>query len=709
MNKPFAALLLAAALIPLLDGLNTLHGQRIADPYRWLENANSAETKAFVEAENKVAMDYLKQDSKREAYKQTAGQLQEDKELEHIYKGSKYYFTTFLGTGSSEVRAIYRQKSLKGKQELFIDKHTLSKNGTLFVGAFEHSPSGKFLAYSTGPGFSEKTIRVVCTEDVEGLCKDKGHTTDVVQGGTRSHVTWTNDERGFFYTKSAKPSDKQASSDADPDQDEMVYYHRLGTQQQQDQLITLPSGAAGRITTIKISSDGKWLMIDFLANGTVTLWVAPMDEAGKGVHQKLSFRKLVNTGSFVYSYLATIGSRFYFSDTRIGSQSKVVAYDVNAPNDGFVGVIPAGSKYEISSAHTIAHKYVLVEYFQNGVNAAAIHDLATGKHVRDIELPPGMKRIIETRPQENEIFFNHESLLNSQVVYRYTLTSKAPLAFHESKLPGFDASTFEMRQVSVAGKNGASFPMFIAARKGIQLDGSHPTLLRFYPQPSPINGLFNKLGAAFMKHFRGVYAFAHIGYGSPEDGATGKDHVKYRFQNYIDSIKCAAVYLAQHNYTKPELLIIHGRGSEGTAVAAAVNQAPDHFGCALIEEGIMDLPGLSRNADSFFSQSTFGKPEEKEDFDHMRLYSPLQHVDGTRTYPAMLLTTSPDANFVSPWHSYKMAAELQHKLPKNPRPLMLRVEDYYKGNTNVPRALLAAEMVDELAFIATSLGLQSKA
>ncbi|RKP22981.1 prolyl oligopeptidase, partial [Syncephalis pseudoplumigaleata] len=653
--------------------VDTLHGQRIADPYRWLENANSTETKAFVEAENKVAMDYLKQDSKWEAYKQTAGQLWDQEMVQYIRKKPNYYFTSIYSRGNNNHHAIYRHKTLNGKKELFLNMDMPSQNGFFYAGYSVHSPSGKFLAYAADSNSEEATIRVVCAEDVEGLCKDKGPTADVVQGDINVPFIWTHDERGFFYTKSVKSSDKQASSDANAGTGNTLYYHRLGTQQSQDQLISLPPEAQGWISTVDLSSDGKWLMISLRGDSTTSLWVAPMDQNSKGVPQKPSFRMLADMGNDNYSYIATQGDLFYFVVNEGRPQCRVIAYDVNAPNGQFVDVIPAKDGHQISSAYAIARNHILVQYFQGGVSTLVVYEMGTNKHARDIKLPLGSVKNIWARPDDGEVFFSHESLLSPETVYRYDFASNALSTISEAKIPGFDASTFEVRQVSVAGKNGASFPMFIAARKGIQLDGSHPTLISVLPRNGPTYpSWFNNLGGVFMQHFRGVYVLIRTSNGSPGDSDADKKNGQQPFQHNIDNIKSASAYLAQHKYTKPALLAVHGKSFEGTAVAAALNQAPDQLGCALIERGVMDLPRLPREAQSIPLQQPFGDPEEKEDFDRMLKYSPLQHVDGNRHYPAMLFITNTEPFRNVPWHSYKMVAQLQHKLPNNPRPLMLR-------------------------------------
>ncbi|RKP22898.1 prolyl oligopeptidase, partial [Syncephalis pseudoplumigaleata] len=686
--------------------IDTLHGQQIADPYRWLENANSTETKAFVEAENKVAMDYLKQDSKQAAYKQTIGQLKSYDEVRYIRKRPNYYFTNIQVKEDKKRFRIYRQKTLKGKKELFLELGAPDQDGPFYVGNPKHSPTGKFLVYSIGPYPHNTITRVACAEKVKGLCEDKGHTTDVIEGPSAFHITWSHDDRGFFYTKSVKPSDKQASSDANAGPGNALYYHRLGTQQSQDQLISLPPGIAGWISAVDLSSDGNWLMISLNNNSTTSLWVAPMDQNSKGVPQKPSFRKLADTGEGSYSYIGTHGSRLYFLTHWSTSQSKVVAYDVNAPNGQFVDVFTARNGHEITGAYAFARNHILVGYIQGGISTLAVYEMGTGKHVRDIPLPVGMVYSVWAQPEDGEVFFGCESLLNPETIYRYDFASEALSTINEAKVSGFDAAAFEVRQVSVAGKNGASFPMFIAARKGIQLDGSHPAMISALPRNGPTYApWFNNLGGVFMQHFRGIYVLASIDYVPPGDSGSDKKNGQHQFQHDIDNIKSASAYLAQHKYTKPALLTVHGTSAEATAVAAAVNQAPDQFGCALIERGVMDLSRLPRDDRDFTLQHPFGNPAKKEDFDRMLKYSPLQNIDDNRTYPAMLLITNTDPFHNVPWHSYKMAAELQHKLPKNPRPLMLR--EYSIGNNW--SAYHSTRLADMLSFIATSLGLKQNA
>ncbi|RKP22724.1 hypothetical protein SYNPS1DRAFT_25424, partial [Syncephalis pseudoplumigaleata] len=217
-------------------------------------------------------------------------------------------------------------------------------------------------------------------------------------------------------------------------------------------------------------------------------------------------------------------------------------------------------------------------------------------------------------------------MLNPQTVYHYNFATDARSTISEARLPGFDASAFEVRQVSVAGKNGASFPMFIAARKGIQLDGSHPTLVSPLSVSVPwYTPWFSNLGGAFMKHFRGIYVLASIDYVPPGNSGSDKKNGQQPFQHDIDNIKSASAYLTQHKYTKPELLTAYGGSIEGTAVAAAVNQAPNQFGCAVIEDSLLDLSRLTREALSRFWPQPFGNPEKKEDFDRMIKTSPLQH------------------------------------------------------------------------------------
>ncbi|RKP23452.1 prolyl oligopeptidase [Syncephalis pseudoplumigaleata] len=680
--------------------IDTLHGQRIADPYRWLENANSTETKTFVEAENKVAMDYLKQDSRREVYKQTFDQIGNVDQILSIIKKSRYYFTSGSFKDRKNKLTIYRQKSLDAKRELFFDVDIAHKDGTQFLFSHGYSMNGKFINYVGGKEYSQTTIRVVCAEDVEGLCKDKGHAPDVIEGAA-DWVEWL-DDVGFFYTVSCaailprlpKDSGEQAPSgtDASASPGEMLYYHAIGTPQSADQLIFQASDSDTYVSSVDYSTDGKWAIVSFDSNGVITPWMLPLDPTKKALPKKPALRRLVNDSKNSYSYIAasaaTHGSRLYFVANKGKPQSKVVAYDMNAPNGGFVDVIPASSKYIIEGASGITSNYMLVRSIEGGVSKLAVHELGTDKSVRNTLLPVGVVNSVWTQPRDGEVFLICNSLLYPQIIYRYDFATNALSVVRRSAIAGFDASAFEVRQVSVKDKKGASFPMTIAARKGIKLDGSHPTLMLAREGP-PQSYLpqFTDSGFFFMKHFHGVLAIPYLSNVAPPTSSQSGNAPQHNYQPDIDRLERATHYLEKQGYTKPALLAVQGEGDGGTVVAAAESA-----------EGYVRV--------------NMGDPSKKRDFDTMRQYSPLHHVSANRTYPAMLLMApaDPEGKGAS-WHSYKMAAELQHKLPSNPRPLMLREypgpsDQYSLSLTLVPSKDM---LFDTLSFIAVSLGLQCRA
>ncbi|RKP24119.1 prolyl oligopeptidase, partial [Syncephalis pseudoplumigaleata] len=688
--------------------IDTLHGQRIADPYRWLETANSTETKAFVEAENKVAMDYLKQDSKREAYKQTIDQIHKADQILGIGKRPNYYFMGGSFNGRLDKLTVYRQKSVDAEREHFFDVDAFYKNGTQFLRTYDYSYAGRFFSYVGGSAKGEYTICLVCAEDVEGLCKDKGYAPDVIEGAV-DLVEWMKDDVGFFYTRLPKGSGEQASSgtDASASQGEMLYYHAIGTPQSADQLIFQASDSTSSISSVDLSTDSSRLVVTTEKSGISTPWAAQLDQDSKGVPQKPALRKLVNDSKNSYSYAAHKGSRLYFVVNKGKPQSKVVAYDMNAPNGGFVDVIPASSKYIIEGASGIASNYTLVHYAHDGISTAAIHELATGKHVRNIPLPVGIASTVLGRTRCSEVFISLKTPLDPQTIYRYDFASNTLSLFHKTKLPGFDASEFEVRQVSVTGKKGTSFPMIIAARKGIKLDGSHPALLRtFLPSGSWLTPWISHLEVIFVKHFHGVLAFPYLSNVAPPASGQGGNAPQHNYQPDIDRLERATHYLEKQGYTKPALLAVQGEGDGGTVVAAAVNQAPDRFGCAVTAMGFMDLLRYRQSSAEGYVRVNMGDPSKKRDFDTMRQYSPLHHVSANRTYPAMLLMApaDPEGKGAS-WHSYKMAAELQHKLPNNPRPLMLRVHPSTSNLYSLSKAYSEDMLLDTLSFIATSLGL----
>ncbi|KAI9591752.1 prolyl oligopeptidase, partial [Syncephalis fuscata] len=625
--------------------VETIHGHKIADPYRWLEDTKSNETKAFVKDQNKLTDSYLSRNSQRDAYTSAVRvtELSSRDWMSAPVKAGNYYFT-FYQSNSDNLSILYKQKSLNAEKTVFLDPNQWDKNNPVTLNRDLFSNSGKYFGYIIRKSGNDwGTIRVRCVED-SPHCKAGQDATDEVKWLKLFDIAWSHDELGFFYTRYPEPSggDKAANTKTSSRENAKVYYHRLGTQQSSDQLIVEYPEAPTYNTFALTSDDGRWLVIRVTDNKrNEDVWMARMGKDGS-VPKNITFNKIANDMNGYHNYITNVGDRFYFYS------------DKNAPRSkGFIDLIPQHEKDILNDAYPVGGDYLLLNYMKDAKNVLSIHQLSTGKKI---------------------LFFSVQSFLSRGTIYRYDAKSNTLSVVNELKTPGFNPEEFETRQVFVKSKDNVEFPMFITARKGISLDKSHPTILFSDGSSSQSQKpQFNTLWGVFLKHFNGIVAVANIRGGGEYGSEWRKDGMLQKKQNTFDDFQSAAKYLSEQGYTKPSLLTLQ--------VTTAANQAPE----------LLDA---------------IGNPDVKSDFEYLLRYSPLHNVNANKTYPALLLNTPDQLDFIATLHSYKLAAELQYKLPKNPNPLMLRIIENYEANGLSIAAVQVAQTVDKLSFMAISLNLK---
>ncbi|KAI9596043.1 prolyl oligopeptidase [Syncephalis fuscata] len=687
----------------------TLHGNEVADPYRWLEEPDSEETKAFVDAENAVTTAYLNRCQEREAYKNALTKVYDYEKMGTPFKHGDHYYV-FHNSGLQAQSILYQQKSVDGERTVFFDPNTLEKDGTAALSTYSFSESGKLFGYAISRSGSDwVTIHVRCAEDgPQGKAGED--LVDEIQWAKFTGVVWSHDELGFFYLRYPEPNvgKDKAGTETGSNQNATTYYHRLGTPQSEDQIITALPEFPDQMPHAVITDDGRWLLMSISesCDPVNKLWFARLDEGGR-VPQQLTFNKVVDNFDARYSYITNDGDRFYLITNANAPRYKVVTYDLAAPEQGFVDLIPQHEKDVLETAEVVAGNHLCLHYLKDVKTALYIHRLETGEKICDIPIPIGT--IVESagRRKDQEYFFKFLSYLNPGVIYRYDFTTNALSTFYKTSLTGFDGDEFETREVFVKSKDGVSFPMFITVRKGVTLDGSHPTLLYGYGGFSiSIQPAFSPSWVTFLKHFKGVVAIANIRGGGEYGEAWHQDGMLHKKQNVFDDFQSAAQYLCTEGYTKPGLLSIKGGSNGGLLVAACVNQAPELFGCGLAAVGVMDMLRFHKFTIGHAWKSDYGNPDVKEDFEYILRYSPLHNVCSNKTYPALLLTTSDHDDRVVPLHSYKLIAELQHKLAMNPNPLMIRIDTKAGHGAGKPTAKKIDEWADEYAFMSVALTLK---
>ncbi|RKP11067.1 prolyl endopeptidase-like protein [Thamnocephalis sphaerospora] len=690
------------------DTVETLHGHTIADPYRWLEDPDSEETKAFVEAQNAITFDYIGKCSQRGDLKEKLTKLYDYARSSCPFKrGSSYYY--FHNSGLQAQSVLYQLKSLDAEKTMFFDPNVLEKDGTAALNTYSFSDSGHLFGYGISRSGSDwMTLHVrVAADGVHG--KAGADLVDEIQWAKFTGITWSHDDQGFFYGRFPEPSVEKdkAGTETGSNLNAMLYYHRLGTPQSEDQLIVRDPDHPHYMFGAEVTDDGRWLVVTTTrdCDPVNRVWVAPLEDGGR-VPKQLEFRFVVDNFDAAYDYITNDGSLFYFKTNADAPRYKVVTYDLDRPERGFVDLIPQHDKDVLDTVGVVAGDKLFVHYLRDVKSVLDLHQLQTGEKVRNLPLPIGSLAGLSGRQRDRELFFKFASYLNPGVIYRYDADADAISTFLTTEVAGFDGDAFETKQVFVRSKDGVEFPMFITARKGIPLDGSRPAILYGYGGFNiPLQPSFSPAWVAFAKYFDGVVAIANLRGGGEYGEAWHKDGMLHKKQNVFDDFQSAAKYLADHHYTQPNRLAIHGGSNGGLLVGACVNQAPELFGCGLAAVGVMDMLRFHKFTIGHAWKSDYGDPDVKKDFEYIRAYSPLHNVRADVTYPSVLLTTSDHDDRVVPLHSYKLIAELQHTLPDNKNPLMIRVETKAGHGAGKPTAKQIEEWVDKFAFIATSLGI----
>ena len=670
------------------DQLDNYHGTNVADPYRWLEDANSAETKSWVDAQNKVTQAYLAQIPQREAIRQRLTQLWNYERYSVPEKeGGRYFYTRNDGLQNQSV--LYTLKKLGDTPRVLLDPNTLAADGTVALAGAEVSPDGKLLAYSiaaSGSDWNEIKVRDIETgKDLE----------DHIKWVKFSSTAWTKDDKGFFYSRYDEP--KEATKLADVNYFQKLYFHRIGTPQSADTLVyDRPDqkewGFGGQTT-----DDGRYLVI------TTTKGTAPK--------YRISYKDLSKPDSKVvdlidnfdagYEFIDNIGSVFYFSTDRNAPRKRIVAIDVAKPLETNWKEIVAESSDTLVGADIVNQQLVL-EYLKDARSVVRVVDLK-GKTVREIALPGiGSVGGLQGKKDDTETFFSFTGYTTPTTIYRLNLKDGKSSVFRQPKV-AFDPADYETRQQFYTSRDGTKVPMFIVSKKGLKLDGSNPTYLYGYggfnisltPAFSPANLAWMEMG--------GVYVVANLRGGGEYGEAWHQAGTRLQKQNVFDDFIGAAEWLVSNKVTSPQKLAIGGGSNGGLLVGAAMTQRPDLFGAALPAVGVMDMLRFHKFTIGWAWTSDYGSSENADEFKALVKYSPLHNLKPGTCYPATLVTTADHDDRVVPAHSFKYAAAAQ-AAQGGSAPILIRIETKAGHGAGKPMTKVIEETADRWAFLVRVLG-----
>ncbi|MGQ9737252.1 MAG: prolyl oligopeptidase family serine peptidase [Armatimonadota bacterium] len=676
--------------------VDVYHGTSVPDPYQWLENTESAETKAWIEAQNALTIPYLHSLLHREPLKRILTRRWNYPRYGIPFKRGRRYFH-FKNDGLQNQAVLYWQPTLTGKPRVLLDPNLLSPDGTVSVSSVAVSEDGRWLAYGLSQAGSDwQQIKVRSVETGEDLPDD-------LCWVKFSSIAWTKDGKGFFYCRYPEPHE-DASPMWHPNLNQKVYYHRLGTSQTADILILERPDKPEWRYSVTVSEDGRYAVIGVTEAGPKNLvYVIDLQRSGQP-NVKAPVQPLIDTFEASYQFLGNDGTLFYFRTDLNAPRGRVIAIDLNhRDKQHWKTVSPEGE--DTLQAVTLMGKQMAVVTLHNATSRVCIYTLK-GEFVREIPLPTlGTCSGFVGRRSQEEFFYSFTSFVHPHTIYRYDVRTGASTVFHAPDIEGLDPAQYETKQVWFRSKDGTRVPMFIVHRKGIKRDGANPTLLYGYGGFNISLTPFFSVSYLVWLENGGILAVPNLRGGGEFGEEWHQAGTKEHKQNVFDDFIAAAEYLINHRYTSPQKLAIRGGSNGGLLVGAVICQRPELFGVALPAVGVMDMLRYHRFTIGSAWKEDYGTSDDPQMFRVLFAYSPYHNLKPGVRYPATLVTTGDHDDRVMPAHSFKFTARLQ-EVQAGPEPVLIRIQTRTGHGAGKPTSLIIEEEADVMAFTMYHLGME---
>jgi prolyl oligopeptidase len=662
-----------------VDQIDDYFGTKVADPYRWLEDDNAEDTKAWVEAQNKVTFGYLDTIPYRPAIKARLTEIYNYPRYSSPFRVGEHYFF-YKNDGLQNQSVCYIQTGLDGTPEVFFDPNALSPDGTVRLGIIGPSGNDKYLALSRGEAGSDwSEIRVMDIATKQEL-------PDRIMWNKFSGAAWHGD--GFYYSGYDKPAAGEELKAKNEFQ--KVFYHKLGDPQEKDTLVWEDREHPLRYVGAGTTEDEKWLILG-VSEGTSGSEVWVKDLAKKDAEFTMLFKGF----EFDASPLEVVDGKFLVHTNADAPNFRVVAIDPADPaKEKWQTVIP--EKPEVLNGAGTAGGYLFANYLKDANTKIFQHRL-DGTPVREIELPAlGTAGGFGGKRDEKVMFYTFTSFTYPSTIYKFDPAIGASEVFRKPEVK-FDPSAYETKQVFYTSKDGTKVPMFIVHKKGLALDGKNPTLLYAY-------GGFNiSMQPAFsvaniiLLENGGVYALANIRGGGEYGETWHKGGMLDKKQSVFDDFIAAGEYLIREKYTSTPRLAIQGGSNGGLLVGAAMAQRPDLFGVAFPAVGVMDMLRFHKFTVGWGWAVEYGSSDKEDQFGYLYKYSPLHNLKPGVCYPATMVTTADHDDRVVPAHSFKFAATLQ-AAQACAKPVIIRIETRSgHGSSNLSKAI--EDLTDQWSFM----------
>jgi prolyl oligopeptidase len=665
------------------DKVHTWFGTEVPDPFFWLEDDQSKETKAWITAQNTVTQAYLSEIPFRSQIRKRIEELYNyERYGAPSHEGDRYYFSKNDGLQNQSV--IYVQNNLDDESaEVFLDPNTFSEDGTASMSSLDFSKDGSLLAYSISEGGSD--WREVLVMDV----KSRTIISDTLKDIKFSGIAWYKNE-GFYYSSYDKP--REGSDLSGITQYHKVYYHKLGTSQKDDQLVFGGEQMPMRYIFASITDDDRYLILS-AAQGTSgnQLFIKDLSK------ENSEFIQMVDDFENDHSVVYTNGDELYIFTNQNAPKGRLVKVNANNPHQkNWMEFIPEGDL--VLQTVSSGGNQIFLNYMRDA-SSEIVHIDNTGNTLRKIKLPGiGTASGFSGKRKDKELFYYFTSFNYPTAVFRYRMEDGNSEIFRKSELV-FDTDRFEVKQELYTSKDGTKVPMFIVHKKGIERNGDLPVLLYGYGGFNiSLTPTFSIRTAAWLD-MGGVYAQPALRGGGEYGEEWHKAGTQLRKQNVFDDFISAAEYLIAEKYTNPSKIAILGGSNGGLLVGASMLQRPDLFKVAIPLVGVLDMLRYHKFTAGAGWIPDYGCADSsRQMFEYLKGYSPVHNVKPDTEYPAVLIATADHDDRVVPAHSFKFAAALQHYNPESTNPLLIRIETRAGHGAGKPTGMIIDELADLFSF-----------
>ncbi|PYX57824.1 MAG: S9 family peptidase [Acidobacteria bacterium] len=669
----------------------TLHGTRIVDNYRWLEDGKNPETQKWVDAEMSYTRAVLDPLPGREQIHKRLTELLTIGNINVPQIGGKYYFYT-RRDGMQNQPVLYVREGLNGQDRVVVDANQLAADGTIALDWFEPSEHGKYVAYGTSPSGSEmSTLHIIETKTGKLLPDTIGRTR-------AASIAWKLDNSGFYYTRYPKKGDVAEGQEM---YNRHIFYHELGSDPADDPLIFGEGRDAEDWPNVTLSNDGRWLLIQVEQGWTKTeLFLVDMKS------DKPASR--VTTGkNFLYGGQVFDGKLFITTNEDAPRYRVFVTDATNFDRENWKEIIPQTDA--VLQGTGVFGGKLFAQYEQNASSQIKLFDLE-GKKISDLALPTiGTVFGSGGKWDRDELFYGFQSFTVAPSIYHYDLKDGSTSLWTKVDAPSIDPAAYEVQQEWYHSKDGTRVPMFVVHKKGLKKDGRNPTLVTAYGGFNvSLTPTFSRTAYLWMEH-GGVYAVANLRGGAEFGEDWHRAGMLDKKQNVFDDMIAAAEHLIAEKYTDKNHLAVQGGSNGGLLMGAMITQRPDLFRAVVCQVPLLDMLHYQDFQIAKLWIPEYGSAENPEQFKWLYAYSPYHHVKPGAEYPAILFMTADTDTRVDPMHAKKMAALMQAEAKNGTsrdRPILLRIETKAGHGAGKPVTKQIEEFTDLYSFLFWQLGVK---